>query len=246
MRARATHTLRVAILAGGRGARFGEATRTDPKPMMTIGNRPLLWHIMMHYASYGFRDFVIALGHGGERIRDHFAGGDKRELDPEIHVELIDTGLDVGTAGRVKRLGPVLGSQTFMLTWGDGLSDVDLDALLRFHRSHGRLATITAVRPPPRFGHLELEGDRVLSFEEKPPDRQSWINGAFFVLEPGVLERISDDSESCERDTLPALAREGELMAYRHHSFWACMDTPRDREELERIWAGGSPPWKTW
>lgn len=234
--------MKAAVLAGGRGTRLGEATRTVPKPMIEIGGRPLLWHILKHYAAYGLSDFVIALGYKGDVIRQYFSTA----AFPEGRVALVDTGADTQTGGRLLRLQPHLNAETFMLTWSDTVADVDLDALLAFHRSHGRLATLTAVRLPPRFGHLTLDGAQVTAFAEKPASLDIWINGAFFVLEPGIFDFLKDDASSWERDALPALAAEGELMAYRHDGFWQCMDTPAERRKLERLWTAGQAPWKTW
>jgi glucose-1-phosphate cytidylyltransferase len=255
--------MKVAILAGGKGTRLAEETEVKPKPMVTIGGRPMLWHIMMHYAHYGFKEFVIALGYKGEVIKRYMVDycslhgdlsvnlgsgqvtchGNGHQHDWNIH--LIETGEETQTGGRIKRLAPHVGHETFMLTWGDGVSNVDLDKLLAFHRSHGRLATITAVRPPARYGRLDLEGDSVVRFAEKPQLSEGWINGAFFVLEPGVFDYIEGDQTSWETGPLERLAREGQLMAYRHDSFWQCMDTLREKYILENLWAQGAP-WKIW
>ncbi|MGB9751126.1 glucose-1-phosphate cytidylyltransferase [Roseiflexus castenholzii] len=255
--------MKVAILAGGVGSRLSEETEVKPKPMVEIGGRPILWHIMMHYAHYGFKDFVIALGYKGEVIKkymvDYCSLNSNLKVNlrsgtvemnggyrPDWNVELIDTGIPTNTGGRIKRLAPYIGNETFMLTWGDGVSDVNLHALLEFHRSHGKLATLTAVRPPARFGHLELDGDRITEFNEKPQTGEGWINGAFFVLEPAVFDYIDGDDTAWEREPLQRLAREGQLMAYRHTSFWQCMDTLRDKKLLESLWQGGNAPWKIW
>ena len=255
--------MKVAILAGGVGSRLSEETETKPKPMVEIGGRPILWHIMKHYSWYGFDEFVIALGYKGEVIKkymvDYFPlnsnltvnlrtgqvrvnGGDK----PDWIVDLVETGIPTMTGGRIKRLAPYLGNETFMLTWGDGVSDVDLRQLLAFHRAHGKLATLTAVRPAARFGHLDLDGDRVVEFSEKPQTREGWINGAFFVLEPGVMDYIDGDDTQWEREPLERLARDGQLMAYRHTSFWQCMDTLRDKVLLNELWNSGRAPWRIW
>lgn len=255
--------MKVAILAGGVGSRLSEETQTKPKPLVEIGGRPILWHILMHYASYGHHEFVIALGYKGELIKrymlDYCAlesnltvslrmGSVKRHDSPQPDwtVDLIDTGVATLTGGRIKRLEPYLGDDTFMLTWGDGVSDVDLDKLLAFHRTHGKLATLTAVRPPARFGHLQMQGDSVREFSEKPQTAEGWINGAFFVLEPGIFDYIEGDMTQWEREPLEGLARDGQLMAYRHESFWQCMDTLRDKVLLEQLWEAGNAPWKTW
>jgi glucose-1-phosphate cytidylyltransferase len=255
--------MKVAILAGGFGTRLGELTELKPKPMVEIGGYPIMWHIMMHYSSYGFNDFVIALGYKGELIKKYILdysslnsnltvnlrtgdvedhGGHK----PDWTVELIDTGLTTLTGGRIKRLKPYLDNGTFMLTWGDGVSDVNLQRLLEFHRSHGKLATLTAVRPPARFGHLELKGEQIVEFSEKPQAQEGWINGAYFVLEPGVFDYIARDDTQWEKEPLENLARDGQLMAYLHSSFWHCMDTPRDKKLLDDLWKSGNAPWKIW
>ena len=245
--------MKVVILAGGEGSRLAEETAIRPKPMVEVGGRPLLWHIMKHYAHHGFPEFMLALGYKGEVIKRYFLDYSTlgtsmtislREGQVRPHhqrsedwtVHLVDTGLHTQTGGRVKRLEPWLADGTFMLTYGDGVSDVDLGALLRFHRSHWRLATVTAVRPPARFGGLVLDGDLVSSFTEKPQAGEGWINGGFFVLEPGVLDFIEGDGTSLEVDTLHRLAAEGELAAYRHTQFWQCMDTLRDLRLLEDLW----------
>jgi len=255
--------MKVAILAGGLGTRLAEETEIKPKPMVEIGGRPILWHIMMHYSHYGFREFVIALGYKGEHIKrwmkefselhSHLTvktkGGEivkHGNNHPDWTVHLVDTGLDTLTGGRIKRLRSWIGDETFMVTWGDGVSDVNLDKLLEFHRSHGKLATLTAARPPARFGHLEFEGDRVTVFTEKPQTAEGWINGAFFVLEPGIFDYIEGDQTEWEKAPLENLAADGQLMAYRHPSFWQCMDTVRDRKLLEKMWQEGDTPWKTW
>jgi glucose-1-phosphate cytidylyltransferase len=257
--------MKVAILAGGVGTRLVEETEIKPKPMVAIGGRPILWHIMMHYAAYGFKEFVIALGYKGEVIKrymvDYCVLNGNLTVDLETSqvtsqgngyskrdwvVHLVDTGEATQTGGRIKRLAPYLGEGTFFLTWGDGVSDLDLCGLLKFHRSHGKLATVTAVRPPARFGRLDLEGDRVEKFSEKPQIGEGWINGAFFVLEPAVFEYIDDDMTQWEREPLERLAHDGQLMAYRHTSFWQCMDTLRDKRLLENLWENGKAPWKVW
>lgn len=231
---------RVAILAGGRGVRLSEYTDSRPKPMIPVGGRPILWHIMMHYARYGFDEFVVALGYLGDHVREHLRPPDG------CAVELVETGLETATGGRIRRLASHLGNSTFMLTWGDAVADVDLVRLLAFHRGHGRLATVTAVHPPARYGRLDLEGDRVRAFSEKPEEDGAWINGAYFVLEPGVFDYVPDDGTAWELEPMERLARDGELMAFRHGGFWQCMDTVHDKRVLEDLWDSGAPPWKVW
>ena len=255
--------MKVGILAGGVGSRLAEETQVKPKPMVEIGGRPILWHIMMHYAHYGFKQFVIALGYKGEVIKKYMVDYCSLNSDLTVNLqtgevkihdahktdwtaELVDTGMPTLTGGRIKRLAPYLGNETFMLTWGDGVSDVNLHDLLAFHRSHGKLATMTAVRPPARFGHIELHGDKVAEFSAKPQTREGWINGAFFVLEPGVFDYIDGDDTQWEREPLERLAKDGQLTAYRHTSFWQCMDTLRDKVLLEDLWQSGNAPWKIW
>ncbi|HET9791715.1 MAG TPA: glucose-1-phosphate cytidylyltransferase [Candidatus Angelobacter sp.] len=257
--------MKVAILAGGKGTRLAEETEIRPKPMVNIGGRPILWHIMKHYAHYGHKDFYIALGYKGEVIKRYIvdrtslqgdltvdlASGSVQHNIDGLHdldwvVHLVETGEDTLTGGRIKRLAPHIGDGTFMLTWGDGVSNVNLDELLAFHKSHGRLATVTAVRPPARYGRLDLEGDKVIHFAEKPQLSEGWINGGFFVLEPQVLDYIDGDDTSWEREPLERLAREGQLMAFCHNSFWQCMDTLREKYILEELWARGNAPWKLW
>jgi len=255
--------MKVAILAGGVGSRLSEETTVKPKPMVEIGGRPILWHIMMHYSHYGHKDFYIALGYKGEVIKKYMvdysslnsnltinmkSGEVKMHegVKPDWEVHLIDTGMTTNTGGRIKRLAPYIGKETFMLTWGDGVSDVNLDELLKFHRSHGKLATLTAVHPTARFGHLDLDGNKIIEFSEKPQTREGWINGAFFVLEPEVFDYIDGDDTQWEKEPLEGLARDGQLMAYKHVSFWQCMDTLRDKKLLEDLWANGNAPWKIW
>jgi glucose-1-phosphate cytidylyltransferase len=256
--------MKVAILAGGLGSRIQEETEIKPKPMVEIGGRPILWHIMKIYGHYGFNDFIIGLGYKGDYIKRwmiEYSGlqGDLTITlrDGQVHileeeredwtVSLVDTGLATMTGGRIKRLAQQLGGGTFMLTWGDGVADLDILKLLDFHRSHGKLATVTAVRPPARFGALMLDGGGgVTQFSEKPQMAEGWINGAFFVLEPGIFDYIDGDMTPFEREPLERLASEGQLRAYRHESFWQCMDTLRDKVLLEELWATEHPPWKVW
>lgn len=257
-------TMKVAILAGGQGTRLAEETDVRPKPMVEIGGRPILWHLMRHYSHHGYNEFVIALGYKGDYIKKYFAdyqplGGNLTiRIDSETRVEcheaqhapwqidLVETGAATLTGGRVKRLKPFLGDSTFMLTWGDGISDVDINKLYKFHRAHGRLATVTAVRPPARYGHIQFAGQQITSFEEKPQTAEGWINGAFFVLEPEVLEYIDDDMTMFEHEPMRRLAHDGELMGYQHDGFWACMDTLRDKRRLQDMWEAGNRPWATW
>jgi glucose-1-phosphate cytidylyltransferase len=255
--------MRVVILAGGRGTRLSEETIARPKPMVEIGGRPILWHLMRNYAAHGFKDFVVACGYKGEMIKQYFRDIAMRESDffvdlrnGEIEVRngskldwrvgLFDTGLDSMTGGRLLRLRPVVGDAPFMCTYGDGLSDVDIPALLAFHRSHGRLATVTAVRPPARFGGLTLQGHCVQAFTEKKQAEGGWINGGFFVFEPAVLDYLVDDSTVLEKEPLERLAGDGQLMAFRHDGFFQPMDTVRERDTLEALWNGGDAPWKNW
>ncbi len=254
---------KVVLLAGGAGTRLAEETEVRPKPMVEVGGMPLLWHIMRHYAVHGFDDFVVALGYKGDYVKRWWAdyaqlGGDltiapargtveaaRGNQLPDWRVELVDTGHETGTGGRVRRLASRL-DETFLLTWGDGVSDVDLTRLVAYHRSHGKLATVTAVRPPARYGHLVFDGDRVAEFSEKPQTAEGWINGAFFVLEPGALDFVDDDATMFEHAPLERLALAGELMAWRHEGFWQCMDTLREKHVLEELWRSGHAPWKTW
>ncbi|MEZ5988066.1 MAG: glucose-1-phosphate cytidylyltransferase [Planctomycetota bacterium] len=259
--------MKVGILAGGFGSRLAEETEVRPKPMVEVGGKPILWHIMKHYLGAGHDHFVIALGYKGEfikrwfsdlaRFRSHMrvdlrrgevspTGEPLEPIDHEWTVDLVDTGLHTNTGGRIKRLAPYMGDSTFMLTWGDGVADVDLDALLAFHRAHGKLATVTAVRPTARYGKLDLEGNRVARFSEKPQLEEGWINGAFFVLEPAVFDYVDGDDTQWEKQPMERLAAEGQLMAYFHDGFWQCMDTLREKQILERLWATGDAPWKTW
>ena len=253
--------MRTIILAGGLGTRLAEETETRPKPMVEIGYRPILWHIMQHYASYWFTEFVVALGYKSEIVKRYFqeysrlsgsmsvnlARGETTLHDPtgeDWTVHLIDTGLHTNTGGRVKRVANWVANETFMLTYGDGVSDIDLQALVRFHRSHGKMATVTAVRPPARFGGLEFNGDLVAAFNEKPLTGEGWISGGFFVFEPAIFEYIQGDGDSLETDVLPRLVNRGQLVAYRHPKFWQCMDNIRDKRYLEKLWDAGQAPWR--
>ena len=255
--------MRVVILAGGLGTRLQEETTVKPKPMVEIGGRPILWHIMKQYAHFGFQEFIIALGYKGEIIKRHFL--DYYSLNGSItidlsngqveshrkecenwRVHLIDTGTESNTGGRVRRLQRWLDSGTFMVTYGDGVSDVDLQALLRFHKSQGRIATVTAVRPPARYGGLVFDGELVKDFTEKPQAGEGWINGGFLVLEPGIFDYLQGDLSSLEADALERLAADRQLAAYRHAGFWQCMDTLRDKRLLENLWEKQEAPWKVW
>jgi glucose-1-phosphate cytidylyltransferase len=255
--------MKVMILAGGLGTRLAEETELKPKPMVEIGGRPILWHILKHYSHYGFNEFFVALGHRGDVIKRFFldystlngsmtvrvAGGGHELHDRECEdwtVHLMETGARTNTGGRIKRLEKWLRDGTFMVTYGDGVSNVDLQALLRFHRSHGRIATVTAVRPPARFGGLVFNGDQVAEFTEKPQVGEGWINGGFFVFEPAIFDYLEDDRTVLESEALERLAGEGQLMAYRHERFWQCMDTLRDKRLLESMWDSGCAEWKIW
>lgn len=253
--------MKVAILAGGKGTRLAEETVIRPKPMIEIGGVPILIHIMRIYDHFGFDEFVVALGYKGEVIKRYFADytalsgnltfrtGENvppirkgRKL-PDWTVHLVETGDETLTGGRIKRLKPWLGDGTFLLTWGDGLSDVDIRKLIAFHKSHGKLATVTAVRPQARYGHMRFDGNQVVAFEEKPQTAEGWINGAFFVLEPQVLDYIDGDLVMFEHAPMENLAKDGQLMAYFHDGFWYAMDTLRDKRVLELLWERDGRPW---
>lgn len=255
--------MKVVILAGGLGTRLAEETEIKPKPMLEIGDYPILWHIMKIYAHYGFREFFIALGYKGSVIKRYFLDyhslqrnmtidlangntefGDNEPEDWKVH--LVDTGQDSMTGGRVKRLEKHLLGETFMVTYGDGVCDVDIGDLLAFHKSHGKLGTVTAVRPPARFGELIIEDDLTTRFMEKRQTHAGWINGGFLVFEPEVLSYLKGDDSVLEIDVLERLANEDQLAAYRHSGFWQCMDTLRDKRQLEKAWQDGNPPWKVW
>lgn len=253
--------MKVILLAGGFGTRLSEYTETIPKPMVTVGGRPILWHIMCTYAQFGHKDFYLALGYRAEVVKEYFLH--YRSLNADFSVDLstgivtphqtddadwrvtlVHTGLESMTGGRVKRLQRFIGNETFMLTYGDGLAKINLEHLLAFHRSHGKMVTVMAVHPGARFGELELAGDRVDSFQEKPQTRQGWVNGGYFVIEPGFFDLIAGDATILEREPLEQAAKMGELMAFRHEGFWQCMDTKRDRDALENLWQSGQAPWR--
>lgn len=266
--------MKTVIFAGGKGSRLIEETRVRPKPLVEIANRPILWHIMQHYSTYGHHDFVLALGYMGDQIKRYvselcqYSGNlrvdfSNREMFgqpdgmgeefvpiPPWTVDLIDTGVDTMTGGRLARLQHYVGDDTFMLTYGDGVSNVDIEALVAFHKAHGKLATMTMVRPLTTFGHLSVEEDgQVNGFEEKPETAMDWINGGFFVLEPEVFDAVADvngDAIMWEEGPLPKLMEMGELMAYRHPGFWYCMDHLADKRRLEEMWKNGNRPWATW
>jgi glucose-1-phosphate cytidylyltransferase len=253
--------MKAVILAGGFGTRLSEETTLRPKPMVEIGGRPILWHIMKSYAAHGVTEFVICLGYKGYMIKEFFANFFLHSCDVEIDlknnsikvlnneaepwkVTLVDTGDNTMTGGRVKRIRPFV-EGTFLLTYGDGLCDVDIAATIRFHKEHGKKATVTTVRPSARFGGIQFDGDRVVEFTEKPQKGEGWINGGYFVMEPSVFDYIEGDTTILERDPLEGLVRDNELMAYRHEGFWQCMDTVREKELLEELWAN-DPKWKVW
>jgi len=258
--------MKVVILAGGLGTRIGEESSVKPKPMIEIGERPILWHIMKIYAHYGFRDFVICVGYKGYQIKEYFAnyflhesdvtfdfdnGGEKKAIHRHTaepwKVTLVDTGLETQTGGRLKRVAKYLDEGTFLFTYGDGVGDINIRELLEFHKSHGKLATVTGVRPLGRFGALRISKENsVERFQEKTEGNSSWINGGFFVLEPKVLDYIKGDEMPFENDPVRRLTKDSELMAYKHHGFWQPMDTLRERNMLEELWQSGKAPWKVW
>jgi len=255
--------MKAVILAGGIGSRLSEETAVRPKPMVEIGGKPMLWHIMKHYAVHGIEDFVICLGYKGDVIKEWFAGQflrssdvtlDLRNQSMEVHatraepwrVTLVETGEATMTGGRLKRVLPFVGDETFCLTYGDGVADVDITALRAFHQEQGVLATVTAVQPPGRFGALDVHGERVTHFREKPKGDGTWTNGGFFVLEPGIGELIEGDSTIWEEGPLRQLAHDGQLASFRHEGHWQVMDTLRDKQQLQEAWDSGEPPWVTW
>jgi len=256
--------MKVVILAGGLGTRIGEETSLKPKPMIEIGEKPMLWHIMKIYAAYGFNEFVICVGYKGYQIKEYFAnyflhessvtfdfdGGEKKLIHSHTaepwKVTLVDTGMETQTGGRIKRIGKYLGNEAFMFTYGDGVADVNIKELLGFHRSHGKLATVTAVRPLGRFGALSIKENCVKKFQEKTEGNSSWINGGFFVLEPKIIDYINGDQTPFETEPVRKLAEESQLMAYKHSGFWQPMDTMREKNMLEDLWRSGKAPWKVW
>ncbi len=257
--------MKVVILAGGLGTRLSEETEAKPKPMVEIGGKPILWHVMKIYSHFGYNEFIVCCGYKGFHIKDYFHNYYMHEADmtidlgrneTEFHlakseawrVTLVDTGLNTMTGGRIKRIQQFVGDQTFMMTYGDGVGDIDVSALVKFHSSRGKLATLTAVQPHGRFGAIELDSTNAIrSFTEKPRGDGAWINAGFFVLEPGIFDYIKDgDATTWERGPLESLAREGQLGAYKHEGFWRPLDTLRDKQGLESLWTGGSAPWKLW
>jgi glucose-1-phosphate cytidylyltransferase len=255
--------MKAVILAGGLGTRLSEETSVRPKPMVEVGGRPILWHVMKIYAAHGIMDFVVCLGYKGYLIKEYFANYflhmsdvtfDMSKNKMEVHegkaepwkVTLVDTGDHTQTGGRLGRVRRYLDDATFCMTYGDGVSDVNIKALLEFHRQHGKRATVTAVQPPGRFGAMEIVGNAVHQFLEKPMGGEGWINGGFFVLEPDVLDLISSDETYWEKTPMETLAQQGHLQAYRHHGFWHPMDTMRDKTLLESLWVSGKAPWKVW
>jgi glucose-1-phosphate cytidylyltransferase len=256
--------LKVVLLAGGFGTRISEESQFKPKPMIEIGGMPILWHIMKTYSHYGFNDFVICAGYMQQVIKGWFANyalltsdvtfditGKNRMIVHDCHSEpwkvtVVDTGLNTMTGGRIKRVREYIGDESFFLTYGDGVGDVDIAATLDFHRRHGRLATMTAIRPDSRYGMIDFQGDQVLSFREKSQADAGWINAGFMVLEPSVIDYIRDDTIMFEREPMERIAADGQLMCFKHLGFWQCMDTLRDKIKLEELWATGHAPWKVW
>ena len=253
--------MKVIILAGGLGTRMAEYTESIPKPMVKVGGYPILWHIMKRFANYGYSDFFLALGYKAEVIKEYFLH--YRSLNSDFTVDLstgdikshnidktdwkitlVDTGLESKTGGRIKRLQSLIGNETFLVTYGDGVADIDIDLLVKFHKNHGKMVTVTAVHPTARFGELEMDGSQVISFKEKPQTVQGWINGGYFVMEPEFFDFIENDNTILEKEPLEKVAEMGELMAFKHNGYWQCMDTKRDRDQLEELWKSGHAPWK--
>ena len=254
--------MKVVILAGGFGTRLSEYTERIPKPMVKVGGKPILWHIMERYSKFNHKDFYLALGYKSDFIKDYFLNyrsvnsdftinlenGDlvtHQHSDVDWMVTLVNTGLNSMTGGRVKRMREYIGDETFLLTYGDGLTDINLDELVSFHENHKKMVTVSAVHPSARFGELEISGDSVISFQEKPQVTEGWINGGYFVIEPEFFEFIDNDSTILEREPLEKAAELGELMAFKHHGFWQCMDTKRDKESLDKMFISGDPLWMT-
>lgn len=256
--------MKVVLLAGGFGTRISEESQYKPKPMIEIGDMPILWHIMKTYSHYGFKEFIICAGYKQHVIKQWFAdyflhtsditfdfSQGNQMIVHDAHSEdwkvtIVDTGLHTMTGGRLKRIRKYLGDEPFFMTYGDGVADVDIPAALEFHRAHGRLATMTAIRPESRYGIIDLQGDKVLSFREKSQQDVGWINGGFMVLEPKVLDYVAGDHVMFEREPMEQLAADGELMCFRHDGFWQCMDTLRDKQKLDSLWESGKAPWKIW
>lgn len=256
--------MKVVILCGGMGTRLREETEHIPKPLVEIGGKPILWHIMRIYSTFGFNEFIVCLGYKGYMVKEYFTNYFLHQSDVtinlknnrvEIHktisehwkVTLVDTGFNTMTGGRIKRIQPYVNNQTFMLTYGDGVGNININELLKFHKDHRKYTTLTTVQPVGRFGALEITlEDKVVNFQEKPKGDNAWINGGFFVLEPQVFNYIKGDETVWERDPLEDLAKDGQLVAYKHRGFWMCMDTLRDKRALEELWFSKNPPWKIW
>lgn len=257
--------MKVVMLAGGMGTRLSEETDIRPKPMVEIGGKPILWHIMKTYSHYGFNDFIVCLGYKGYFIKEYFYhyflhnsditfDFSRQSQERIVHstnaepwkVTLVDTGAETMTGGRLKRVKEYIGNETFMMTYGDGVADIDINALVKFHKLNGKEATLTAVLPSGKFGALEMDGDRIVSFREKPKGDGSWVNGGYFVLEPSVFDLLKDDTTIWEREPLEKLASRGELAAYKHNKFWKPMDTLRDKIDLNALWESGKASWKVW
>ena len=253
--------MKVIILAGGFGTRLSEYTESIPKPMVTVGGKPILWHIMNTYAKFDHKDFYVALGYKADVIKEYFLNYRALNSDFTVNlsngsivehqqdavdwkVSLVDTGLNSMTGGRVKRMQNFIGNEPFLLTYGDGVADIDIDSLVKFHKSHGKMVTVSAVHPGARFGELDIDSSVVTSFKEKPQVTQGWINGGYFVIEPEFFNLIEGDNTILEKEPLEKVAQMGELMSYQHDGFWQCMDTKRDRDSLEDLWKAGSAPWK--
>jgi glucose-1-phosphate cytidylyltransferase len=253
--------MKALILAGGFGTRFSEETEIKPKPMIEIGGKPILWHIMKTYENHQYKDFYLALGYKAELIKDYFLNyrslnsdftvdlnngnfTTHQDINLDWKVTLVDTGLNSMTGGRLKRMKNFVGNETFLLTYGDGLTDINISDLVNFHNSHGKMVTVSAVHPGARFGELEMDGDIVTSFQEKPQTKQGWINGGYFVINPEFFDLIEDDHTILEQEPLEIVAKMGELVAFQHKGFWQCMDTKRDRDYLEKLWTDNKAPWK--